>query len=183
MSAELPRDDRVSHLRREFDRTFSLPMAKQRGAPHNFLACRVGNEGLAISLAELTGLQRRGKVVPFRGAVPGLLGVAGIRSRLIPIYQLSALLGLPPSGRPEPWWAVCGDAEPVGLAFDGFEGYVQATAEDVKPRPDAHGPCAAFLREVLATAGAVRPILHLPSLIDSIRTRAGVRGGSPGERR
>ncbi len=175
--------ERALALRQEFDRAFAVPMGEQRKSPHNYLACKVGAESLAIPLPELSGLQRRGKVVPLRGSVSGLLGVAGIRSRLIPVYQLGALLGLRGSGRVEPWWAVCGTTEPVGLAFDEFEGYLQASAEDRRPRADAHGPSAQFLRELLVAGGQQRPILHMASLIQSIRHRAGVRDGHLGEQR
>jgi chemotaxis signal transduction protein len=161
----------ASELRADFDRAFTRPLSDERESPLNYIACRVGTESLAVSLSELSGLQRRGKIVPLRSPARGLLGVAGVRSRLMPVYRTSTLLGLSGGGQPEKWIAICGTDEPIGLALDELEGYLQASAADRSPRAHNDGS-GAHLRELLSASGKVRPILHVSSLLEAIRAGA-----------
>ncbi len=160
----------VQTLAQSFDQGFAQPLGATRHAPLNYLACRVGTESLVICLTELSGLQRRGKIVPLRSSVPGLLGVAGLRSRLMPVYRTSILLGLTPAAQPEKWIAVCGSEDPIGLALDEFEGYLQAAAADLSPRGNLDGACP-HLRELLVTGDRTRPVIALHSLLQMIRER------------
>ncbi len=161
--------DTVQSIAKGFDLGFAHARSGTRRTPLNYLACRVGNESLAISLCELVGLQRRGKIVPLRSTVSGLLGVAGLRSRLMPVYRASTLLGIAPTGQSEKWVAVCGSSEdPLGLALDELEGYLQADQADRSPRGERDGACP-HLRELLVSGGRTRPVLQISSLLQMIR--------------
>ncbi len=164
----------VQKIAASFDSGFAHAFAGTRRETLNYLACRVGTESLAISLSDLSGLQRRAKIVPLRSTVSGLLGVAGLRSRLMPVYRTSVLLGIPVAGQPEKWIAVCGSEQPIGLALDEFEGYLQADPSARSPRAERDGACA-HLRELLVCAGQTRPIIQISTLLQMIRDRSGDR--------
>jgi len=55
---------------------------------------------------------------------PGASRVAVVRGVLVPVFNLAALLGLPPSGEPQ-WFMLLNRETPVAFAFDGLEGRVE----------------------------------------------------------
>jgi chemotaxis signal transduction protein len=153
-------------LRQHFDHAFTLPFAEQ-GAPQvKVLGVGIRGRSFSIALLQLGGVHRRPKITAVPSLVPEMLGVAGIRGVLVPVYDLGALIGLPP--RSDSSWIALAQDKSVGLAFDEFLGhstmdsriYEQAT-------PDATG-----LTRIPELEVGSRPIVNVPALIDLIVRRA-----------
>ena len=107
--------------------------------------------------------------------MPELLGLAGSRGALVPVYDLGALLGYPRDGSRR-WLVTTAGAVVVGLAFDRFEAHVRvdgdAVAVDDSPT-QRHADRVAHLPD------GARRVLRLASILDSIDGRAaGVRRGA-----
>lgn len=85
---------RIAEVRRAFDASFAAPEASYDEDEHrNVLAVRAGDGSFAVRLEALAGVEACRKIVHLPGALPGMLGVAGIRGRLLAVYHLGALLG------------------------------------------------------------------------------------------
>lgn len=159
----------AARLREAFDQAFAeAPRLGGQGL-EDYLAIRVGAVRYALRFAELSGLFRDRTVVPVNARAPGLLGVAGFRGRVAPIHDLGPLLGQPSQSNPR--WIALGRAENMmGFAFEGFEGHLRLPASetlaavDDSAKPQIHG----LLRGLLRTTDAVRPLIHMPSLVAAI---------------
>lgn len=157
----------ASELQQTFDRTFAeAPRAD--AAPHDdLLAITIGGDPYAMRLSEVAGLYPDRRFTWLPGSVPALLGLVGLRGALLPVYDLGTLLGYPKTATPR-WLAVIADAQVV-LGFEQFDSHLrvprQAIAEagtgSAASRPQP-------VREVVHTNGLVRPIIHLPSVLEAI---------------
>jgi chemotaxis signal transduction protein len=148
-----------------FDRGFALPVAPAREAVEDFLAIRVGSVRYAFRLLDLAGLYRERAIVPVKARAPALLGVAGFRGKLAPIHDLGLLLGQ--TAQVNPRWIVLAHAEtPVGFAFEGFETHLRVPAGLVADA--AASADKPHVRGLLQTSDSVRPLIHVPSLLEAI---------------
>ena len=60
-------------------------------------------------------------------------------------------------------------AAPIALAFETFECQLRVAREEILPqasRPDT----SSYAREFVRTANFAGPIMHLPSILDAIKT-------------
>jgi chemotaxis signal transduction protein len=164
---------RTAELRASFDNAFGLPPAETATASIGLLAIRVGAERYAIRMTELSDVQGARRVVPLPGARPEMLGLAGLRGRLVPVYSLAALLGHAVT-QAWIWLAICGTEHPIGLTFDELEGYVQASPADLCPASEVEGS-RSYVRELLRKDGAVTMVVSAASIVTMLR---GVIGNS-----
>jgi len=159
----------LADLRREFDQGFAEP-PHGKGAPaEGFLAVRVDGDAYALRTREIAGLFKDRRLVALPSAVPELLGLASFRGILVPVYDLGPMLGRR-SAQASPWLVLTLDREPVGLAFEAFEGQVSARREDVAEA----GPHRArfHVREAMTSLDPVRPIVEVASVVEAIRGAA-----------
>ena len=124
----------------------------------------------AIKVSEISGLVNDRKTVALPSPVPELLGVAGIRGGLVPVYSLAALLGYSQDPGRARWLALCGSEEPVGLAFSDFEGYLRVPVSQVYAA-EQKGVTRAYLKHVLCVADMVRAVVSIPYLVEMIKRR------------
>src|SRR5689334_19841174 len=110
--------ERALELRQQFDRSFAEPVRRTVIETDDFIAVRLGAETFAIRVAEIAGLHAGLAITPCPSPLPELLGLAGLRGALIPVYGLAALLGL--SAVAEPRWIVIAAGREAAFAFDGF---------------------------------------------------------------
>jgi purine-binding chemotaxis protein CheW len=155
--------ERAAELRTDFDRSFAAPLRADTAQKLDLLAVRVGSECCAIRLSDITGLFADRKITRVPGSNAALLGIAGFRGAVLPVYSLRTLLGR--AGMQMPRWLVIAAAAPVALAFDVFEGHLRAAADAILPQQSTMGGCA---REFIRTADTVRSVLHLPSAIETL---------------
>jgi chemotaxis signal transduction protein len=159
--------ERAAELRLAFDRVFAEPIRLDTTAKEDLLAIRIGTQAFAIRLSEITGLFADRKIVPVPGSHAALRGIAGFRGTLVPVYDLQALLGH--STAQSSRWLVIAAAAPVALAFEAFEGQLRVSRDAILPQPS--GPeSGGYTREFVRTQNFVGPIMHLPSVLDSIKT-------------
>jgi chemotaxis signal transduction protein len=157
--------ERAAELRDGFDRSFAAPLRADIARQLDLLAVRVGSEACAIRLSEVTGLFADRKITPVPGSNAALLGIAGFRGAILPVYSLHALLGH--SSTPVSRWLVIAAAAPVALAFDVFEGHLRAAADAILPQ-QSQTKTLAYAHEFIRGADTVRSVLHLPSVIEAL---------------
>jgi purine-binding chemotaxis protein CheW len=163
-------------LRRAFDESFAAPRRETATASaERFLVVRVAGEALAVRLDGIAGIERMPRVVGLPGAPAEVRGVAGVRGRLLPVYDLAAVLGAPRAADPQ-WLLLAAGDEPLGVAVAGLEGQVEAAAAErlegaSRPRPHVTG----YVR----AGGEARGVIDLRLLAADIQRRAAP--GGPGE--
>jgi purine-binding chemotaxis protein CheW len=157
------RDDPVARLRAAFDRGFAARPAERRRDLVALLAVRAGGEPVALRVLETGGLLHAPTIVPVPGARPELLGIAGLRGEILPVFALARLLGRATAAEAR-WIALAGGgAARVGLAFEAFEGHVVVPSARVRPAP---GGGTAF--EIAELDGGARPVLSMGELLRAV---------------
>jgi len=157
---------RAAELREAFDRSFAEPLPPGPPSLVDLLAIRVGAEPYALRLGDIAGLHADRKVTPVPGGVRTLLGVAGFRGAVVPVYDLQLLLGDLPVETVR-WLAMAAD-EPVAFAFAAQEGQLRVAPEAIiVQRSDSLS--RAHVREFVDISGAMRPIIDLSSVLETVR--------------
>jgi chemotaxis signal transduction protein len=169
---------RAKTLHDSFDRAFAEPARLDITPMQDLLAIRIGEDVFAIRLSEIAGLYASKKITRLPGGDPALLGLAGFRGTMHPVYSLATLLGR--SAEASPRWLVIAAAVPLALAFDGFERHLRVALATIRPS-DASMKDQPFARDFVPVQQFVRPILHLPSILDVIGARQAA--ATPGENR
>jgi chemotaxis signal transduction protein len=157
-------------LRRHFDEAFAAPASPITEPLEDLLAIRVGSDSYALRLSEIAGLHLGVKIVPVPSPVPQLLGIAGIRGMMVPIYDLAALLRYPPEANSR-WFVLARAPRPVGFAFETFESHLQVSQASLAGGNGEDSGTAGTLQHMRGTAraaGALRPIIHLASMLEMI---------------
>jgi chemotaxis signal transduction protein len=168
-------DDRAAVLREAFDRSFAEPATAAGTAGAGLLRVRIGSERYVIQLDEISGLFADKKITHLPSPVHELLGIAGFRGVTLPVYDLGMMLGH--ARRATPRWLVLTATTNLGLAFDDFEGYASALPGSILPAQTVSG-AHDHVREVWQ-AEFVRPVIHLGSILETIKNRCG-RGTQAG---
>ena len=143
--------ERVQAMRAAFDAAFGQKPAAQSAGFRDFLAVRAGGARHAIRLDDITSLHADLRVASLPSEDPRVLGVAAIRSRVVAVYDLGALLGSGPSAGRLRWIALVRDHE-SSVAFEALEGHVRRSRESA-------------LEEVIELEGASVPVLDLGKLL------------------
>lgn len=169
MSALL--SEKVAELRRVFDAARAIPFSD--GAVEqtdNLLAMRISGDAYAIRVSEIAGLATGRKVVAVPGPIPELLGLAGIRGRLVPVYSLSGLLGYGLHAEQPRWLALCGVEERFALAFQELEGYLRISQEELYS-VEQNDAMRMHVKQLARGPGVVRPVVNIALLRESIQER------------
>jgi len=157
----------LEQLRSAFDETFAVPF-RSREDQESVIQIRVGSEPFAVRPGHIAGLVKSRKIVPVPSRIPELLGASALRGSLIPVYDLAAMLGIPPGVTGPTWLILAPGDPPIGLAFDGFEGrQVPEWFSDEQGERQ-------YVRQLVRIGSAVRAVLDIPGLAEAIRRRAGL---------
>lgn len=161
--------DRATELRRDFDHMFAEPLHFDTTPTHDFLSIRLGTEDYAVRLSQIAGLFADKKITATPSKTTSLLGITGFRGAIMPVYNLHVLLGSSLSETPR--WIVIASATAVALAFEAFNGHFRCSHTAILSygSQDTHGP-SEHVREFIRTDGVIRPIVDLPSILDTIAT-------------
>lgn len=163
-------------LQREFDLSFTRAARADTLASLNLLAVRIGGDPYALQVDDIAGLLVDRHVVPIPTVVAGLLGLAGFRGQVAPVYDLAALLDYPRRAPPR-WLVLARFHEPVALAFDAFDAHLSVAADSIvslTDRPEGAQRWAnanVHVLEAVQEEAGVRPIIRLPSVIEDIQQR------------
>lgn len=158
---------RAAELRRAFDRSFAEAPGVASAPLEDLITVRIGGDGYALLLAECAGLFADRKVTRLPTRVPALLGLAGFRGALVPVYDLRVLLGYP-GGHVPRWLVTTARSTGVALAFDAFEAHVRVdrgalVADDTPAQPHAD--------RVVHLQDGARRVLRLSRVLDAIEAR------------
>lgn len=171
LNALSPVSEKVAELRHAFDESWAIPFPEGvEGQGENLLAIRISGDAYAIKVSEIAGLAMGRKIAPVPGPVPELLGLAGIRGTLMPVYSLRALLGYGSDAEPPRWLALCGAEECFALAFHELEGYLRVAREELYP-VEQKDAARIHVKEVARRPGAVWAVVSIALLRESIRER------------
>jgi chemotaxis signal transduction protein len=157
-------------LRQHFDEAFAAPTSSMTEPLEDLLAIRVGSDPYALLLSEIAGLHVHAKIVPVPSPVPQLLGIVGIRGMMVPIYDMAALLRYPLEANSR-WFVLAWAPHPVGFAFETFESHLQvsqASLAGTNGEDPGTGGTVQHMRGTVRAAGALRPIIHLASMLEMI---------------
>jgi chemotaxis signal transduction protein len=157
----------TAQLRDKFDRSFAEPGRLGTATTEHLLSVRVRDDLFAIRLSEIVGLHADKKITRVAGGDPALLGIAGFRGSIQAVYGLATVLGRSTDNLPR--WLVIAAGASVALAFDAFEGYLRVASERIRPR-DANATDQPYARSFVPVHESVWPILHLPTVVDGIKT-------------
>ena len=100
------------------------------------------------------------------GSAATLLGIAGFRGTIAPVYDLQKILGLGASQASR--WLVIAAAAPVAFAFEVFEGQLRVSPSAI--RAQAADDTRGFTTSFVETDGVLRPIIELSSVLTKIKT-------------
>lgn len=175
-----PDDDllsgRAAKLRCAFDRSFAEKPSGEVAAFADLLAVRVAGDPFAIRLRDVAGLFADKSVTAMPSPVAELVGVAGFRGEVVPVYDLRALLGYAP-GEASRWLLLVTTPSlpgvpprPVALAFEHFEGHLRVGLDDIVAEASRAG--TGHAGEVVRVSGLTRPIVHVASMLEMIQKRA-----------
>ena len=163
----VPAMQALAQLRSGFDRSFAV--APRSCDAHQFvIQIRVAGEAFAVRPCDIAGLARSRKIVPVPSRTKELLGVTALRGALIPVYDLAALLGIPPGTGGPSWLVLAPGDTPIALAFDRFEG--QQIPEWLSERGERR-----HVRQLVRTGSAIRAVLDVGGLAEAIREGAGIK--------
>ncbi|MDP9794835.1 purine-binding chemotaxis protein CheW [Catenuloplanes nepalensis] len=159
--------ERLGELRSSFDRSFADPPREQVVQFHDLLAVSVAGRRYALRLSQSAGLFPNRRVTPLPGPISALLGVAGFRGSIVPVYSLAAVLGQPP--RPESRWLVLAAGDPaVALAFEELDGHLRIPAGEIIEEQVGHGP-RGCLRGIVQRPEGARPIVDVAAVRAAIQ--------------
>jgi chemotaxis signal transduction protein len=168
---------KLEELRRAFDESFIKPASTTSESFEKMLAIVVGKDRFVIRISEISGIESWHKVVPLPRGPRGLLGLAGVRSRLFATYDLLSLIGGHASTQQPRWLILCrGADESIALAIAELEEFLDVSATQLHP-VDA-GMTNGYVREFVEHGETRRAVLHIPSLCTMILHLAGDKAAS-----
>ena len=157
---------RAAALRREFDRSFTEPPHVDVGTKEDLLAVRLSAQDFVIRLSEIAGLFVDKKITPVPSANAAMLGIAGFRGAIVPVYDLQSLLGLAASRTAR--WLVIAAGAPVAFSFETFEGWLRILPRAIVPQKSQMKH--SFTRDFVRTDNVLRPIVQLSLVLDALTT-------------
>lgn len=168
-----------AQLRERFDTSFGEPPHGATAEADELLALRAGGERYALRLRQARGLYADRPVTALPSPVPALLGVAAFSGTVVPVYDLGALLGGPPTPRPR-WLVLAAGSPPMAVAFADLDGHLRVPPGDIVAEPDERG-ARTCVRGMVALPDGSRPIVDLPAVRDTVCALASTHGSGSGD--
>lgn len=164
-------EDKITEMRRLFDESFALALPEQVSKPEPMLAITVEGEHFALRVHEIWGLAvSEEKIVRVPSRVPELLGLTGVRGKVVPVFSLARLLSFDSERGEARWLVFCGDRpSPMALAFETMEWLFEIPGSAIFAREEAcrHRYVQATVRE----GTTLRGVISIPALVEYIKTR------------
>lgn len=155
-------------LRRAFDAGFADPPPAVSAMAEDLLGLGLAGDSYAVRLSEITGLFKDRHVTRLPSPLPDFLGVAGVQGSIIPVYDLRSLLGYPPTANPR-WLLLILTPEPLGLAFDAFEGQFRVPRELIAA---ASAGSVRHVSQAVRTPDLLRHVIDVASVVEAVKSRA-----------
>ncbi|HEX3861006.1 MAG TPA: chemotaxis protein CheW [Stellaceae bacterium] len=165
--------DTAAALRQAFDRSFAEARPAAPPAVEELLAITLGDEPYALRLSEIDEILAARRITRLPGGGTALLGIAGCRGTIVPVYDLRALLGCGRAG-PARWFAMTADAT-LAFAFETLAAHLRVPHDAfVAHQTDARQRTP--VRDFVRLDDELRPIVHLPSLIEALQLQVPATG-------
>ena len=168
---------RVEELRAAFDAVFAEPPPAPAGQTDDFLTVEVGTDSYALRLTEMDGVHRAPQLTPLPGAPALLLGIAAVRGRVVPVFDLASLLGYGRGEAQPPAIVLCRSERSVGLALGAIGRHFRVPPTEVQSR-GSRDSGRAHVHAFVRTGDAVRPVVDIGSVLEAIRSRAAKSGSA-----
>jgi chemotaxis signal transduction protein len=162
-------DAGVAELRRAFDQTFAVRPPAPSAAHVDLLALRVAGDPCVVFLRDINGILRATRIASVPGAPADVLGLAGVRGTLVPVFALASLLGHTVQ-EPARWLLICGTDEPLAFAVAAIDGHFQLPESRLHTNAH-HADGRPHISQVAETDAGVRPVINIPHLVAGIRSR------------
>lgn len=133
-----------------------------------FLAVRLGDDPYAIRLCDVAGLFADRRITALPSTERALLGVAGFRGKVLPVYDLAMLLGAARCGYSR--WLMQAAGADVALSVSVFEGQLAVQADDIVAA-DQHTEKLLHIGQAVRLEGMLRPIIDIPAIVREIHNR------------
>jgi chemotaxis signal transduction protein len=157
---------RLDDLRHAFDDSFALPPPSTEDDMVDLLAVTADAEALAVPLHAMAGLTADRAVTPLPGSPPDLLGVAGLRGHLVPVYDLARLRKPGGPRRPGRWMVLAAGTPAFAVAVDRIDGHLRV------PREAIAEPAGKATNAVVHTPDGPRPVVDLTAVRIQLSARA-----------
>jgi purine-binding chemotaxis protein CheW len=165
-------------LKRSFDLTFQEALIERSQELVHLLIVRVGTTRFALKVADLAGLVRAQTVVPIPAAGSGLLGLAGLKGRMVAAYSLAALIGCPElSTEQARWMVLCRCEREIALAFSGVTGTMMVPAAELSPVSPGAPPHAT---DAVGSGSSQLRLLNVSSIAETIVQQSAAVSASQG---
>lgn len=158
----------AEEMRRVFDQSFASAPPIETADLISLIMIRVSGERFVLRMDEIHGIGRDQPVVPVASRISELMGIAGMRGALVPVFSLAALLGLPRTDEWS-WLAIIQGESPMALAFDALESRMEIRRTSLYE--DA-SPARRHIRQLAQIGNQVCPVIDVPSLTEGIRKAA-----------
>ncbi len=160
-------------LREDFDLAFSREPGGGNGQAENFLVLEIAGDAYALRVTQISGLFAGRSITPLPSSLPELIGLAGFRAQVTPVYDLASLLGYAQAKAPK-WIAVLSHHTPVAVAFDEFLVHLSVTPEQITGsglRPSQERTAGSHLHDAIQENGRIFPIIDLQTVLQEIQQR------------
>lgn len=158
---------RAGDLKHEFDRAFAALHVAKEDRTEDMLAIMLFGAKYALKLGDVSGIYSNKTIARIPAARPGLLGIAGFRGAILPVYDLGALIGLPASDKPK-WLAVVRGGE-VAIAFEAFDGHLRVPADTIAANEYKDGG-RQYLSHLIRSDDGIRSVVNLEHALKAATT-------------
>lgn len=154
-------------MRSEFDAAFALPARGRVDAGEPLILVRLARDLFALRTETMSGIVKGRRIVKLPTRSTSLLGIVGLRGRIVPVHDLARVLALCSDGASPDWIALGGTDPPLGFAFASYEGHVLVSRDRIRTENDATPGRG---REVVETEDGIAPLVDLRALSAALRT-------------
>lgn len=168
-------ENRARAMREEFDQSFAVEAHTALEQLEDLLMVRVADEPYAIRLRDIGGIVTKRPIVAVPAMADHLLGLAGVRGDVVPVYDLRSILGHTDTAEPPTWMVLCGDTPRIALAFPVFDGYLRLPLSRIHADNEARA-VRPYVSEVVRHEQNVSSVINVPRIVAALRkpTRGGL---------
>jgi purine-binding chemotaxis protein CheW len=156
---------RVLELRDAFDRTFAEPARLHAEPEEELFGIVLAGSRYAVRLADASGLFTNKKIVRAPSRADNFLGIAGFRGTIMPVFDLSAVMGHARSTGAR--WLFVAAKTSIALAFDAFDGHLRVPSSALASIEGKAGH-GRFVRNVVHIGHETRAMIDMAAVIKTL---------------
>jgi purine-binding chemotaxis protein CheW len=157
--------DRAQELRDAFDRTFAEPVRPHADPAEDLFGVVLADARYAVRLADASGLFIDKRIVRAPARAANFLGIAGFRGAIMPVFDLSAMMGHPRATAAR--WLFVAAGTSIALAFDAFDGHLRVPRTAFAPI-DGKAGHGRFVRTIVRLGGEARAVIDTAAVIGTL---------------